>query len=85
MSASDAGGGEAIFLLRREGFHHDGVDGRTDARRLEVRLDDLANDGAFVRALVGKDLPRSYEFSGRQLIVKSARPDEHWRVVWERY
>jgi hypothetical protein len=42
-------------------------------------------EGALVRALVGKDLPRAYEFSGRQLIVKSTRPDEHWRVAWERY
>jgi hypothetical protein len=42
-------------------------------------------DGALVRNLVGKDLPRAYEFSGRQLIVKSTRPDEHWRVAWELY
>jgi hypothetical protein len=41
--------------------------------------------GALVRSLIGKDLARSYEFSGKQLIVKSARPDERWRVVWERY
>jgi hypothetical protein len=42
-------------------------------------------DGALVRSLVGKDLLRAYEFSGNQLIVKSTRPDEHWRVAWERY
>lgn len=42
-------------------------------------------EGAVVRSLVGKDLPRAYEFSGKQLIVKSTRPDEHWRVAWERY
>ena len=42
-------------------------------------------DGALVRTLVGKDLPRSYEFSGNQLIIKSTRADEHWRVTWERY
>ena len=42
-------------------------------------------DGALVRTLVGKDLPRLYEFSGTQLIVKSTHPDEHWRVAWERY
>jgi len=42
-------------------------------------------EGALVRTLVGKDLPRAYEFSGGQLIVKSTRPDEHWRVAWERY
>jgi hypothetical protein len=42
-------------------------------------------EGALVRALIGKDLPRAYEFSGNQLIVKSTRADEHWRVAWERY
>jgi hypothetical protein len=42
-------------------------------------------DGALVRTLIGKDLVRAYEFSGNRLIVKPARPDEHWRVVWERY
>jgi hypothetical protein len=42
-------------------------------------------EGALVRSLIGKDLPRAYEFSGGQLIVKSTRADEHWRVAWERY
>ncbi len=42
-------------------------------------------EGALVRTLIGKDLPRAYEFSGNQLIVKSTRSDEHWRVAWERY
>jgi hypothetical protein len=42
-------------------------------------------EGALVRSLIGMDLPRAYEFSGKQLIVKSTRPDEHWRVCWERY
>jgi len=42
-------------------------------------------EGALVRTLIGKDLPRAFEFSGKQLIVKSTRPDEHWKVVWERY
>ena len=42
-------------------------------------------EGALVRTLVGKDLSRAYELSGNRLIVKSVRPDEHWRVVWERY
>jgi|SRR5580692_8657377 hypothetical protein len=41
-------------------------------------------EGALVRSLVGKDLKRVYEISGTQLIVKSANPEEHWRVVWER-
>jgi Lipocalin-like domain len=42
-------------------------------------------EGALVRTLIGKDLPRAYEFRGNQLIVKSTRADEHWRVAWERY
>ena len=42
-------------------------------------------EGALVRTLVGKDLTRAYQFSGKQLIVKSARSDEHWRVAWEHY
>jgi Lipocalin-like domain len=55
------------------------------------QIDDSAHtftfhvEGALVRTLIGKDLPRSFEFSGQQLIVKSTRPDEHWRVVWEHY
>jgi hypothetical protein len=36
--------------------------------------------------LVGKDLPRVYQFSANgDLIIKSARPDEHWSVRWEHY
>jgi hypothetical protein len=42
-------------------------------------------EGALVRSLIGKDLPRAFDFSGKQLIVKSTRSDEHWRVVWEHY
>jgi hypothetical protein len=42
-------------------------------------------EGAMVRTLIGKDLPRAFELSGNQLIVKSTRPDEHWRVAWEHY
>lgn len=42
-------------------------------------------EGSLVRTLIGKDLPRAYEFSGKQLIVKSTRPDEHWKVIWQRY
>jgi hypothetical protein len=42
-------------------------------------------EGALVRTLMGKDLPRSFEFSGKQLIVKSTRADEHWKVTWEHY
>jgi Lipocalin-like domain len=34
--------------------------------------------------LVGKDLPRLYQFTGDgHLILKPARPDEHWSLTWE--
>ena len=42
-------------------------------------------EGALARTLVGKDLPRIYEFSGQKLIVKSSSPNEHWRVAWEHF
>ena len=36
--------------------------------------------------LVGKDLSRVYEFTKEgHLIIRSARPDEHWSVTWEHY
>lgn len=41
-------------------------------------------EGALVRTLIGKDLKRVYEFSGKQLVVKSSDPNEHWRVAWKR-
>ena len=54
------------------------------------RIDDSSTftfhiDGALVRTLIGKDLKRAYEISGNRLIVRSTNPNEHWRVVWERY
>ena len=42
-------------------------------------------DGSLVADLVGKDLPRRYEFSGKRLIVTSTDPNEHWKATWERY
>ena len=34
--------------------------------------------------LVGKDLPRKFEFTpDGHLIIRSAREDEHWFVTWE--
>jgi len=42
-------------------------------------------EGAMVRSLIGKDLPRSFELSGNQLIVQSTNQNERWRVAWERY
>ena len=41
--------------------------------------------GSITDGLVGKDLPRAYEFSDGHLIIKSTRPDEHWSVTWEHY
>jgi len=36
--------------------------------------------------LVGKDLPRKYEFTADgHLIIRSVRPDEHWSVTWEHH
>jgi hypothetical protein len=42
-------------------------------------------EGALARSLIGKDLVRSFELSGNQLIVKSSNPNERWRVAWEHY
>ena len=42
-------------------------------------------EGAMVRSLIGKALPRGFELSGKLLIVKSTDPSEHWRAAWERY
>ena len=42
-------------------------------------------DGALVQTLIGKDLKRRYEISNNRLIVKYTDPNEHWKVVWERY
>ena len=36
--------------------------------------------------LVGKDLPRIYQFDRRgRLTIRSARPGERWSVTWEHY
>ena len=36
--------------------------------------------------LVGKDLPRIYQITADDhLLIRSARPDEHWSVTWEHY
>jgi Lipocalin-like domain len=36
--------------------------------------------------LVGKDLPRKYEFTADgYLIIRSARTNEHWSVTWAHY
>jgi Lipocalin-like domain len=36
--------------------------------------------------LVAKDLPRKFEFTtDGHLVIRSARPDEHWAVAWEHF
>ena len=36
--------------------------------------------------LVGKDLPRKFEFTvDGHLVIRSAQADEHWSVTWEHY
>jgi hypothetical protein len=39
--------------------------------------------GSITRALVGKDLTRSYRLSHGRLIIRSVRSDEHWSVTWQ--
>jgi lipocalin-like protein len=39
---------------------------------------------SITRGLIGKDLPRAFQFSNGNLIIKSVRPDEHWSVTWHR-
>lgn len=41
--------------------------------------------GSITRRLVGKDLPRTFRFSGGYLIIQPTRPDEHWSVTWQHY
>ena len=43
--------------------------------------------GANTRGLlVGKSLPRLYEFDAEgNLVIKSTRSDEHWSVTWKHY
>src|SRR5262249_9970832 len=41
-------------------------------------------EGAMVRSLVGRELSRSFELSGGQLIVKSTDAKESWRAAWTR-
>ena len=42
-------------------------------------------EGALVGTLIGRELPRAFELSGKELIVKSTHPEERWRVAWEHY
>ena len=42
-------------------------------------------EGAMVRSLIGKDLARAFELTGKQLVVRSTDPNERWQVAWEHY
>jgi hypothetical protein len=42
-------------------------------------------EGALLRTLIGKDLKRVHEVSGKLLVVRASSEDEHWRVAWEHY
>ena len=42
-------------------------------------------EGALVRSLVGKELPRAFELSRGRLVITSSNPDEHWRVTWAKW
>jgi hypothetical protein len=77
------GGGDAVPVQYAQGGYEASygrydVDERAQTWTFHV-------EGALVRSLVGKDLTRLYEFSGKQLIVKPSSPDELWRVAWDRY
>jgi hypothetical protein len=66
------------------------AEGGYEASYGRYRMDDSSTftfhvEGALVRTLIGKDLKRAYEISGDRLTVKSTDPNEHWKVVWERY
>ena len=39
-------------------------------------------EGALVRSLIGKALPRRFELSGGRLVITSTDPKERWRVIW---
>jgi hypothetical protein len=45
----------------------------------------LARELCFSACARWKRFARAFEFSGRRMIVKSTRPEEHWRVAWEHY
>jgi hypothetical protein len=42
-------------------------------------------EGSITEGLLGKALPRAFEFSGGRLIVRSTRAEERWSVTWEHY
>ena len=70
-----------------EQYSHDGYEATFGTYEVDenARTFMFHVEGSLVRTLIGRDLPRSFELSGKQLIVKSTRPEEHWKVTWEHY
>jgi len=50
----------------------------------QTRTFTLDIEGALVRSLVGKALPRRFELTDNRLVVRPTASDERWRVTWER-
>jgi Lipocalin-like domain len=70
-------------------YVHDGYEASFGSYDLNEATHTLTHhvQGSITRnLLVGRDLPRIYAFTkdGR-LIIRPARPDEHWSVTWEHY
>ncbi len=76
------GGQAGLVRYAREGYEASFGSYRVDENSQTLTFH---VEGAMVRSLIGKDLPRAYEMSGNQLVVKSTNPNEHWRVAWEHY
>lgn len=70
-------------------YVHDGYEASFGSYDLDEATHTVTHhvQGSITRGLlVGKDLPRVYQFSADgRLIIKSARPDEHGSVTWEHY
>jgi hypothetical protein len=73
------------------GLNNDYVKNGYEASFGSYDVDDAAHtvthhvQGSITDVLIGKDLPRAFQLSGKQLIIQSTRPDEHWSVTWEHY
>jgi Lipocalin-like domain len=70
-------------------YVHDGYEASFGSYDLDEATHTVTHhvQGSITRdLLVGKNLPRVYQFSpDGHLIIRSARPDEHWSVTWEHY
>jgi Lipocalin-like domain len=84
IMASESAAPLAAGPVQYEQGGYEGYYGRYD---VDERTHSVTHhvEGALVRTLIGHDLTRVYSFSGKQLILKSSRPDEHWTIAWEHY